>query len=301
MSNNSSSIVATFLLFSLFGIIMGVAGVNAQYNYDHVNVTTRVNITNAYPEILNLTIDGAADNFTLSAGSTKTLICNATIRDFNGYNDLVNVNATFYYYLNSSDQNDDGNEHYTNITCNQTANDGEYLANYTCQFEVEYFANNGTWSCNVSVIDNYNFTDSLDNTTYLSALYALNVTDLIDYGNLSVGDTSANITATVTNFGNMDINLSVLGYGAAEGDGLGLVCALGDNISVEHQKYATDVNADWATKTALAATGQIMNTTVLRQTDDTTPITQLTYWQLYVPPNPFGVCTGTVRFTATVP
>lgn len=298
---NTSNNAAIILLFALFALILGMAGANAQYNYDHVNVTTIVNITNAYPEILNLTVGLDNSNFTLSAGTQRTLYCNATIRDYNGFNDITLVNATLYYYLNSSDQADDNNEHYTNTSCTETSNDGQYLANYSCSFQLQYYAYNGTWDCNLTVTDSYNFTDSADNSTLIDPLYALNVTDLIDYGNLSVGETSENITATVTNFGNMDINISVLGYGLVEGDGVGLVCGLGDNISIENQRFSSNVATGWAGKTQLAATGQLMEDMVLKQTDDITQVTQETYWQLYVPPNPFGVCTGTVRFTAAAP
>jgi hypothetical protein len=61
------------------------------------------------------------------------------------------------------------------------------------------------------------------------------------------------------------------------------------------------VGADWAAKTPLGITNKDVNMTLLRQTDEVVPVTGNIYWQLYVPPNPFGICTGTVRFTATAP
>ena len=269
--------------------------VQAQYNYDHVNVTARVNVTNAAPEILNLSLPSS---ITLTAGGIRTVFCNATIRDWNGFNDIDNVNATFYYYLNESWHQDDENEHYTNLSCAEINNDGVYIANYSCSFQVQYFAYNGSWTCNVSVSDNYNFTDTDNLSTTINALFALNVTDVIDYGNLSIGDYSENITATITNFGNSNINVSVLGYGLVQGDGVGLVCSQGTNISVENQRFYNSL-VEWNIKNPLSAVNQDMNLTLLRQVDDLTPVTWNSYWQLFVPPNPFGVCTGTVRFTAT--
>lgn len=288
-----------------FGILILLVGFQTEiiaqgYNYDHVNVTTLVNITNAFPEIISIETEGASTNVTLNAGGTRTVTCNATIRDYNGFNDINNTNATFYYLLNSSSEYaDDNNEHYTNGTCAEIENDGEYVANYTCSFQVAYYAYNGSWSCNLSVIDQTNFTDSEFNTTNVAELYALNVTDVIDYGNLSVTETSPNITATVTNFGNRDINVSVLGYGETENDLLGLVCEIG-NISVESQRFSADT-IDWTDKIILNESNKDMNFTLGVQTSDITPNTQNTYWQLYVPPNPFGACNGTVRFTATLP
>jgi hypothetical protein len=286
------------LLFGLGMLLIVLSlGVNAQsYNYDLVNVTSRVNVTNAGPEILNLTVTNPV---TLSAGGTQVVSCNATIRDWNGFNDIDVVNATLFYFENSSGP-DNNDVHYTNGSCAEFSNDGVYLANYTCTFNVWYHANNGNWTCELNVNDtlSYNATEQI-NTTF-NALFALNVTDVIDYGNLSVTDTSAEITATVTNFGNTAINVSVLGYGATEGDGLGLVCAQGSNISIEHQRFLS-IASIYDDKTPLSATNQDLNITLPKPTQATIPVTEDTYWQLYVPPNPFGLCEGTVRFTATTP
>jgi hypothetical protein len=284
----------SFLL--LFSLLFFTHFASAQYS--HRNVTTIVNVTNAAPEILNITIDNP---IILNAGGDKEIACNVTIRDYNGHNDVINVNSTFYYFLNESSDSDDKNEHYTNTNCSRISDDGFFTVNYSCAMNISYIAYNGTWFCNVSMHDEMNFTADAEVATNISALYALNVTDIIDYGNLAVTDYSDNITATVTNFGNTDINISVLGYGAVEGDGLGFVCNQGTNISVQFQRYSIDSTAAYGAKKSLNASNTDINTTLLRQTDDTTPVTRNTYWQLYVPPNPFGVCTGVVRFTATVP
>ncbi len=271
--------------------------VSAQYNYEYVNVTTMVNITDAMPEILNVTVE---QDITLNAGSTRAVTCNATIRDWNGYQDIDTVNATLYYHLNQSGDPDSGNVHYTNTSCIEDSNDGEFIANYTCTFNVVYYANAGDWFCNVSVNDSFGFTDWDYNETSINELFALNVTDVIDYGDLAVTDTSPDISANITNLGNMDINVSVLGYGETEGDGLGLVCEFGDDIAVEHQRFS-GLSVPWDDKIPLAQTDQDMNITLSQATDATAPVTWETFWQLYVPPNPFGLCTGTLRFTATSP
>lgn len=298
MKSSSKILIIGALMLALALPFLQVVLFAGAYNYEHVNVTTQVNVTNAFPEIFQVNAD---QDIVLNAGNTTTVTCNATIRDWNGYTDISNVNATMYYYLNNSADPDDRNVHYTNASCEEVSNDGEYWANYSCSFEVYYFANNGSWNCNVTVVDNYGFTDTANNTTSINALYALNVTDVIDYGNLSVTDTSEEINATVTNFGNMDINVTVLGYGLTEGDGLGLVCEHGDNISVEYQRFSVTDSVAWADKTVLDEIGKDMGMTIPQPTEASNPETWITHWQLYVPPNPFGLCTGTVRFTATVP
>lgn len=285
------------VLFFLLLFYFAVFSVNSEAQYTSRNVTTQVNVTNAGPEIVTFYMENP---IVLSAGSERTVFCNATLRDYNGYNDINQVNATFYYFQNLSSP-DDKNVHYSTSNCTQLSNDGEFLANYSCEFNVSYIAYNGTWYCNITVNDSRAYTGISAKAVNISALFALNVTDIIDYGDLSVTDYSNNITATITNFGNVNINVSVLGYGATQGDGLGFVCTQGTNISVQYQRFTSNASADWATKIPLNASNQDVHLTLPRQTDDVTPVTGDTYWQLYVPPNPFGVCTGTVRFTATAP
>ncbi|MGV8169329.1 MAG: hypothetical protein ACP5N3_04705 [Candidatus Nanoarchaeia archaeon] len=288
-----------FLLIIIF--LLAPAFTEAQ-TFLNKNVTSRVNVTNAAPEILNIT--AMASPITLVAGSTRAVHCNVSIRDWNGFSDInstTGVNATFYHYTNNTYGPDDMNVHYTNSSCFEVSTGGLYYSNYTCSTYLQYFANNGSWYCNVSVIDNKSYTDSEYKQFNISALYAVNVTDIIDYGNLSVTDYSDNITATITNFGNMNINVSVLGYGATQGDGLGFVCTQGSNITIENQRFSSSAAAAWGAKTALSTTNQDVGLTISQQTNDVVPVTALTYWQLYVPPNPFGLCTGTVRFTATTP
>ena len=283
-------ILGVVLLF----LVVVTLSVNAQsYNYEFVNVTSRVNVTNAAPEILQVLIE---DPVVLNAGGFKTVWCNATIRDWNGYNDIDVVNATLYYFENESSP-DDNDVHYTNASCAELSNDGQFIANYTCTFSVAYHANQGDWMCNVWANDSFDFSDNLTNQTTFSALFALNVTDIVDYGNLSVGDFSLEIPALVTNFGNTDINVSVLGYGLTEGDGLGFVCDFGSNISVEYQRWS-NVTGLWEDRVNLSATAQDMGFTLDKPTTSTIPVNRTTYWQLFVPPNPFGICEGTIRFTA---
>jgi len=274
-------------------------------NYRNVSVDTRVNITDAKPEILTVVVDSP---ITLVAGSTKLVACNASIRDWNGGDTITNVSATYYdrNVVGQSSPNDNNN-HYTNLTCGATNVDG-YYANFTCYFTVWYFANNGTdWVCNVTVTDmNYTFNSSVNgsnvsmyNTSTIQQLLALNVTPLIDYGNMAVGDTSVAIPANVTNFGNYNINISVKGYGSTPNDGLSFVCDVG-NISIGSEKYDMDELDDYTTDyTELTSSFvQITGLMIPQQTNDAVAEYNTTYWKLYVPPNPFGECNGTIVFQA---
>ncbi|MGV8150818.1 MAG: hypothetical protein ACP5NV_03770 [Candidatus Woesearchaeota archaeon] len=274
-------------------------------NYRNVTVRTYVNITNSKPEVLAVTIFQESNvslrNITLSAGSTRIVTCNASLRDWNGYTDIVSVNATLWDVTNAQYSDpDNNNTHYTNSSCTNSGNGVNFTVNYVCQFPVYYYANNGTWNCTVLIADTYNKTGNRSNSTIFYPMYALNVTDGIDYGNVGVEDFSANKTANITNFGNRAINVTVEGYGAVRGDGLAMNCSLGGNIAVAHERFSlTDV--DWSSRTPLSSSPQLISgLTIPKQTLPGTMMTNTTYWQLYVDStnNPGGNCSGYVIFSA---
>lgn len=263
-------------------------------NYRNISIDTRANITNAAPEILNITVESPV---TLNAGSTYPVTCNVSLRDWNGAATLDTINATYFHSSSTLNSANDNNTHYSNSSCSQTALDGFY-ANYTCTFDVYYYALPNTWNCTVFVNDSSGFVSNETIEGSVNDLLALNVTNPIDYGDLAILDFSSDETANVTNFGNVPINVSVYGYGSTTGDGLAMVCDQG-NITVDNQRYSVASAVPWGSKTPLTGTNaQIPNLTISKQTLPATPITNTTYWQLYVPPNPFGVCNGTIVFQA---
>jgi hypothetical protein len=274
-------------------------------NYKNVTVWTHVNITNSRPEVLNVTVydsdNSSRRNVTLNAGMYKNVTCNVTIRDWNGYPDISNVNATLWHFPTSTfGSSDNNNTHYTNTNCTDSGNGLGFIVNYLCYFEIIYYANNGTWMCNSTVIDNQSSTNYGNGSTIFYPVYALNVTDGIDYGSLAVEDFSGNVTANITNLGNMAINVTVEGYGGRKGDGLAMNCSLWGNITVANERFSTQQDADWALKIPLNGSAQFLpNLTIMKQ-NDSNLVVNSTYWQLYVDSAnvPGGNCTGYVIFTA---
>jgi hypothetical protein len=295
------------IVIALFIVPNSIAPNIIGTNYKNVTVWTHANITNSKPEVLNVTIYEAlnisARNITVSAGYTKTVYCNATIRDWNGFNDMALVNATLWHTFTSShDSADDNNSHYTNISCTLNGSISAYIGWYVCSFDVYYYSNNGTWNCNVTVMDTFNKTGWKHNSTVFYPVYALNVTDGIDYGNVAVEDTTPDYTANITNLGNMAINVTVEGYGTRRSDGLAMNCSLNGNITVDNERFALTSGVAYGSKTALASSPVLMSgLTMPKQTVPATYIVNATYWQLYVPPNPAGNCTGYIIFTAIAP
>lgn len=271
-------------------------------NYRNVSVDTRVNITNSKPDVISVVVENP---ITLNAGGLQIIWCNATVRHYS--NDSYIVSAFFWDNLTDNQSGPDhGTGHYTNTSCTATSIIG-YFANYTCNFSLQYYANNGSqWICNVTATSTYPFngttvgnSTSLSNTTTINALLALNVTSLINYGNMAVGDTSTPQTANVTNFGNQNINISVRGYGNTSGDGLAFVCMIG-NITVANEKYSLNKTGDFVINYLSLSSNftLIPSLTLPQQTNDSQQVINSTYWRLYIPPNPFGQCNGTVVFEA---
>lgn len=299
MVNDKKFVACTLLLLS--GLIL-LGSLSESYsigpNYHNVSIDVTVNVTNSRPEVL---LVEPITPVTLTAGSTYAFECNTSLRDYNGGNTIDSVNASLFHSSSSVFAADDNNSHYTNSSCLQTSVSGFY-ANYTCTFDVYYYANDGTWNCSVFVNDTFGFTNNGTNTSSIQELYALNVTPLIDYGDLAVGDTSSNETANVTNLGNVLIAVSVYGYGATPGDGLAMVCDQ-NNISIANQKYSADIADDFVTKTSLSGSAiNIPGFTLAKQTTPGSVVTNETYWQVYLSAseNPFGICNGTVVFQAEV-
>ncbi len=229
--------------------------------------------------------------------------CNVTI--FNG-NYAVNisvVNATLYDSDTSSPtEADDNNYHYTNTTC-QVVDLGLYEANYTCVFPLLYYANNGTWTINLTMYDNVTLIqNSTTNLTTVNSLFALSADNVMDFGNLAPTDTSAtDVNLTLTNTGNMDINISAYGYGEILGDNLSMNCTVG-NISVDLVHYHSVFNQAYTSMTGLRNDSVMITNFILPQrTDDSAYDADQndTYWKIQIPMDTEGFCNGTVIASAS--
>jgi len=300
-------VLSVFILVLVLVLPLGIAPNNAGANYKNVTVRTQANITNSKPEVINVTIQDAFNastrNITLSAGSFKDVMCNVTLRDWNGFNDIAYVNATLWHVATSSyGAADNNNTHYTNTNCTNGGNGVGFYVNYLCNFSIIYYANNGTWMCNVTVLDNQSAMGYGNGSSIFYPVYALNITEGIDYGSLAVEDISQNATANITNLGNMAINVTVEGYGVKKGDNLAMNCSLGGNITVANERFST-TNVDWTSKIPLNGSAQMLPNLTLSKQNDSNLMINSTYWQLYADSanNPGGNCSGYIIFTAVAP
>lgn len=280
--------------------------VDVAISYDQTKINASVNITQAGPEIIEIKINNG-NNVVLTDGTITPTVCNVTVRDYNGNQDIRNLNVTFFDNTTSNRfAPEDNNTLYYNTTpsCTNTTLDAVTLR-FTCSMDLLYYTNNGTWTCYADVNDSTGYRYNLSNNTIIEPLYAINISNVIDYGDMAVNDVSlTSEIVNITNTGNQQINISVWGWGGndtslSRGNGYAFLCDHG-NISVGYERYNV-ADLAWAAMTPLSSSAtDVAGFTVVSQTNDSAPIPPYnqTFWRLFVPPNPFGQCNGTVVFEA---
>jgi hypothetical protein len=288
------------------------------------NITTRLNITNTEPIVYQVVLDDLTDTpsgeIVLNAGDVREVYCNASASDPNGQGDLLNATATIYTLGAGYAAVDSKSTHYTNSSCREYVNVLGTTNNrtLTCRFNVEYFAQNTTWECNMTVMDNggtqlpanrYSVNASGTAQATVNELVAINLSStILDYGNLSVTETSTEKAINVTNAGNTRTNFTVLGYGGTNQSATGvgnysMLCQVG-NISIDMERFSNVTGASWANMIQLNNTANIVrNVTLLNRTSETDPLaagsTNVSYWKIKVPLSIGGLCNGTIQFAAT--
>ncbi|MFH0978184.1 MAG: hypothetical protein V1837_02670 [Candidatus Woesearchaeota archaeon] len=285
--------------------------------YVNDTATTLLNITNFAPRVINVLVDdinsSPVHEIDLVSGTTRKVWCNGTVVDWNGKDDIIAVNATLYFIANKSSTPNDKNEHYSNRSCNAYRS-GTYNKTYSCTFAVWFFANNGTWYCNMSAWDNgtANFDgrgayNSSTNRTKVNPLYGLSVPPIINYGELALNKTSlTDKIENVTNTGNMNIDLQLYGYGGSVRieNNQSLKCRMG-TIPIRNEHFSLTVDTAFESMTNLsgqfANPNDINNFNLAQRKSETINSTRNTYWKIRVPPvGVKGQCNGTIVFSSVI-
>jgi hypothetical protein len=174
-------------------------------------------------------------------------------------------------------------------------------------FDVWYYANSGSWNCSANVTDSSGYTDFETNETTIETLLSLGLPDSLDYGVINATYVSGEGMLNVTNYGNVEINLSLSGYAASVGDGFAMNCSLGGNISIEYEKYNVTVSnpgtldlSGFEEAYVNLTSSPIVSEFNLdsRQNDVSNEAFNETYWRIYVPTGVGGTCQGNIVFGA---
>jgi len=277
---------ASFLLFS------GTASAVSSWN---VNAT--VNITNAPPVITSVSFDdnisAPSGQIDLSAGGLILVYCNASINDTNGYQDILSARAVIYDGAVANPGSADNNEsHYSNTTCSLSAGSG-LTRDTSCAFNVRYYANNATWTCNVTAFDTDNLNGTGSATSAVNLLVALNIsTSILDYGSIAPLAESASVTEIITNHGNWQMDMVL--------NGTSMPCTTAGTIPAAAQHYnVTGTGVTYATMTALSGSPVTeVSFNLAKRTDASGDTTRTTYWKIVAPIGTKGVCSGNVSMAA---
>jgi len=307
-------VLALYLVIPSLSMVTGAVGEN-------VTVATSLTVGTVYPEILNVTVDNYASSITLTANSTKLVVCEALLRDYNNDSDFYLTSAEFFDTSTSSyGGTDDNNDHYTNASCavntsfvtwNGVADD-DYLAVANCTFQVEYYANPSGWNCTVFVNDTTGLNDTNSDSITVDQLLAVGLPSTINYGTVNATYVSSENITNVTNVGNVALNISLSGYGNTEGDDIAMDCTLGSvgNISIEYEKYnltgsnpgtqtLSQFEANYTNLTSSPSVREFDLGVRLNDTSAGIDDYNQTYWRIYVPLGVAGTCNGTILFGAT--
>jgi len=300
------SLIAILIVFGvLIGLILDAEEVSGATNQ---SLVTRVNISNTEPNLYDVSISPASID--LNPGNTTQVNCTGLIQDYNGWDDIASVNATLYHIDYGNGITFDNNYRYQNDSCESSCvmyGGSASNASCSCYFQVEYFAYNGSWECNMTVADAFGLSDTLNSSpATLNTVIGIGIPSEIDYGDMSVTEISPMITANISNLGNLPINISVRGYGgtnelAAGAGNFTMICET-NNISIGYQRYSTNFSQVFANMINLTnTTTGIENLELPIRTDDVQPgnDTNATYWRLEVPVDVSGVCNGTAHFYAS--
>jgi hypothetical protein len=268
------------------------AGINMTLN-------TTVNITNAAPEVRTVIVNTPIN---LEPYGEVYVNCTAVIFDWD--NDTLTVNGTFFMNTSASvDSAIDNNTKYFNSSCSlDTPQDR--LMNYTCTFNVQYYADNSThWLCNVSAEDDEAGRDSNQtNFATVNPLVAIYIpATVLNFGEMKVNDISTDRLANLTNAGNRNVSIYSQGWGTNPYDGLAMSCTYG-NISLSYMRYNFTSGENWLTgMTLLTNDSTIMNGYLINHRindSGTGDSTNTTYWKLRIPTFAGGLCSGKILFTA---
>jgi len=262
-------------------------------------------IANTAPTVDSVLLEDSdlapSDELDLTAGSTTFFNCTGTVTDTDGTSDIDNVKATLFHNLtrNATSPDNDTN-HYTNESCNVTTLDTDTL-NYTCSFNVEFYATSGLWNCNITVNDTSGINDSkIDNAT-VTELVAIDVEDsTINFGSMNVNTNTGatDIAKNITNQGNTDIDLNLNVYGDSFSDNISMNCST-NSINASFLKWSLTAGTNYASKSSSVSDSSGINIANFNLFSG--PASNKTlYFGMGIPSSPIvsGTCQGTTSFLA---
>ena len=217
------------------------------------SVSVTASVLNATPVVTNVKIclvseSGDCINNTLirpDIGADKTFRIFADVNDENGNADITSVAGKFYREPVTASCSSDGNDCYTGITCSVAATYTDVTQQYICLVTVKYWIDpmvstaddyaNQNWIISITATDSSSASAIGANTTDVDEVLALSgFPTSVNYGTHTLGfqsSTSDNVTATVTQSGNVDADIEI------SGDSSTMTCTILGSIPIGNQKF----------------------------------------------------------------
>lgn len=256
------------------------------------------------------TSGGSESTLTLTENSTTTLYIHGSISDADGCADVATngtVTAKFYRsnHANGYSCSADNNDCYVilNSACAKTGCDGggDNFFNYACTGAIQYYADTtvtGThtatnWSATVTATDSLGTAASSTDTIEMNSTVALAISpSSLPYGEIALGGQSAEQTVTVTNSGNIGIDININVDGA-------FACTTGV-LSADAAHYSMTQGFSYAAGAALSLQSTEVEFNHSPRTDDATPKTKNLYFRLQAPSTGAGgSCSNALTVTST--
>ncbi|MBS3088078.1 hypothetical protein J4226_05795 [Candidatus Pacearchaeota archaeon] len=267
---------------------------------------------NTPPVFINITIEdfltSPQNEIDLTPATQTQANCFGVVSDYEGATSMQSVLAELFSTSSSFGASDDNNNHYTNSTCGiDTSYGNENQAMINCTFQIEYYADSGNWQCQINTTDNYSSSILTSDTTSINTLLALGVNSPMEFGEMELEEVSPEAEARVTNYGNIQINLTLNGYGQTPLDGKAMECGTTD-IPIDYMKFnLTASNSSGLTLQQLETIYQNLTSSPTthefnldsRQNDMENEANKSTYWRVYVPQGISDDCMGNIVFAAT--
>jgi len=177
--------------------------------------------SNNLPAASGVSIDSGAVAIDLTAGTTTSVVCDATITDLDGYLDITSVSATLFRTSVGYGAVDNDNNHYT-TTCSGGSGSGTTRP-YSCNFAVWFHAEgtdadssypSDTWTCRVTPNDGDGEGTSDTDTVEMNSLSAVSISSNIVFSSSYAPGTNSGASNEVTdmyNAGNLPIDIEISG------------------------------------------------------------------------------------------
>jgi hypothetical protein len=273
--------------------------INCTDIYGYEGTSGLFNLTlNLGPSIISIAADTPIN---LIAGGTKIAYCNGTASDPDSYTDISKVNATLFFEGKMPTSQDNASNHYFNSTCTLKNGLGNNV-DFSCAFNLTYYANNGTWHCNATAVDIYNRKNTSETSLYVNDLLAIGITpNIIDFGGLEILQISpSDIRINVTNYGNIVLDTNLYAYAIYDADGLAMECTKG-NITHTYERVSSSSGQAYSIMTPVNDSSYplFFNLNVPKREGGMASESKIPlYWKLQVPMFTAGKCNGKIVFTA---